>query len=362
MTSPLFMSIKAGRLMWPNRILMAPLTRGRAEADGTPTPMMAEYYKLRADAGLIIAEATAVSQQGYGWVQAPGIYTDTHEKGWKMVTEAVHKAGGRIYLQLWHMGRVSHPDFQNGKLPVAPSAIAATGNATTPLGKKPYVIPHPLSIQEIAAIVQDYIRASRRAINAGFDGVEIHSANGYLLDQFLRDGSNKREDNYGGSLSNRTRFLREVVEAVTKTVGAENVGVRLSPKNANYGISDSDPARTFGFATEMLNDFGLAYLHVLEGLPGHFLATEGERVSPIMRKAFKGVFVVNAGYDQTLGEQAIRNRDADAVAFGRPFIANPDLVKRFRTGAALNVPDQATFYTHGKEGYIDYPLLGSKAA
>lgn len=351
----LFSSIKAGALTWPNRILMAPLTRGRAEATGIPTAMMAEYYRLRANAGLIIAEATAISQQGYGWVNAPGIFIDAHEKGWKKVTDAVHQAGGHIYLQLWHMGRISHPDFQNGRLPVAPSAIAATGQATTPLGKKPYVVPHPLTIEEIAAIVQDYIRAARRAISAGFDGVEIHSANGYLLDEFLRDGSNKRTDNYGGSLANRTRFLREVVEAVTATVGADKAGVRLSPKNPNYGMSDSDPESTFTYAAEMLNEFSLAYLHVREDLPG-----EGKRVSPSIRKVFKGVFVANGGYDQKAGELAIENGEADAIAYGRPFIANADLVKRFKIARPLNTPDPNTFYTPGREGYLDYPLLGTE--
>ncbi len=362
MKSPLFDPVKAGSLTWPNRIVMAPLTRGRATPDGVPTAMMAEYYRLRADAGLIISEATAISRQGYGWVRAPGIFTDAHEHGWRMVTNAVHEAGGRIYLQLWHMGRVSHPDFQNGRLPVGPSAVAAEGETITPYGKKTYVVPHVLDINEIAAIIQDYIMAATRAIRAGFDGVEIHAANGYLLDQFLRDCTNKREDKYGGSIQNRARFLQQVVQAVVNTIGASKIGVRLSPTNPGKGMKDSDPATLFTYVAEMLNGFKLAYLHVLEGLPGHYLASGGDRISPAMREAFKGVFVANAGYDKAMGEQAVENGDADAIAYGRPFIANPDLVRRFDTGTPLNTADPATFYTHGREGYLDYPLMDTRVA
>jgi len=362
MSSPLFTPLQAGALALPNRILMAPLTRGRATKEGVPTPLMAEYYKLRADAGLIITEATAISQQGYGWAQAPGMFTDAQEKGWEKVTHAVHQAGGRIVLQLWHMGRVSHPDFQHGALPVGPSAIAAKGHSHTPSGLKPYVTPHALSQDEITAIIADYVTATKRAMHAGFDGVEIHSANGYLIDQFLRDGSNKRSDSYGGSPANRTRLLREVTEAVTAVIGAGKAGVRLSPKNETNGMSDSDPAAIFGFAAEMLNGFGLAYLHVLEGLPGHFLAAAGERITPVLRKAFKNTLIANGGYDQAKGEQAIAKGEVDAITYGTLFIANADLVQRFKSCAPLNAPDKSTFYTHGAEGYIDYPLLNIKAA
>ncbi len=357
MDSALFKPMKAGALTLPNRILMAPLTRGRATAEGVPTPLMVDYYTQRASAGLIIAEATAVSQRGYGWLHAPGIYTAAHVKGWQAVTQAVHKAGGRIFLQLWHMGRVSHPDFLGGQLPVAPSAIAAEGHTATPLGQKDYVVPHALTIDEIKATVEDYRHAAKLAKDAGFDGVEIHSANGYLLDEFLRDSANKRTDNYGGSPENRTRLLCEVAEAVTGIWGGDRTGVRLSPRNPYKGMSDSDPVNTFSVAAEKLNAYGLAYLHSMEPLPGHRLAAEGTRVSPVMRKIFKGVFIVNGGYTQKLGEEALAKNEADAVAYGSLFIANPDLVGRFKTGAALNTPDTATFYTHEANGYTDYPLL-----
>jgi len=362
MESLLFKPLKAGALTLPNRILMAPLTRGRATAEAVPTPLMAEYYTQRAAAGLVIAEATAISKRGYGWVRAPGIYTAAHVKGWQTVTQAVHKAGGRMFLQLWHMGRTSHPDFLDGELPVAPSAIAAEGHTATPLGQKPYVIPHVLTTDEIKATVADYRRAAKLAKDAGFDGVEIHSANGYLLDEFLRDGANKRTDNYGGSAENRARMLCEVTEAVVGVWGGSHVGVRLSPRNPYKGMSDSDPAHTFSTAAEKLNAYGLAYLHSMEPLPGHRLAAEGARVSPVMRKVFKGTFIVNGGYNQKQAEEALAKNEADAVAFGTLFIANPDLVERFRINAPLNAPDAATFYTHEAQGYTDYPSLKSAAA
>ncbi|MBU6475107.1 MAG: alkene reductase [Alphaproteobacteria bacterium] len=357
MESQLFIPLKTGAFSLPNRIVMAPLTRGRADIDGVPTPLMADYYTQRAEAGLIIAEATAVSKRGYGWVQAPGIFTPAQVKGWQAVTEAMHKTGGRIVLQLWHMGRASHPDFLNGQLPVAPSAIAAKGHTVTPLGQKDYVVPHALEIEEIRATIADYRRAATLARDAGFDGVEIHAANGYLLDEFLRDGANKRVDAYGGPAENRVRFLQQVTEAVAGVWGGDRTGVRLSPRNPYKGMSDSDPVGTFCVAAEKLNAYGLAYLHVMEPLPGHRLAAEGERVSPHMRRTFKGVFIVNGGYTQDLAEKALENGEADAVAFGVPFIANPDLVARFRARASLNAPDDATFYTHDAKGYTDYPLM-----
>ena len=362
MESSLFTPLKIGALTLPNRILMAPLTRGRATADGVPTPLMVEYYTQRASAGLIISEATAISKRGYGWVGAPGLFTDAHVKGWQPITEAVHKAGGRIFLQMWHMGRVSHPDFLDGQLPVAPSAVAAEGHTTTPLGKKPYVVPHALTIDEIKATIQDYKRGAQLAKDAGFDGVEIHGANGYLLDQFLRDGSNKRTDIYGGSADNRARLHCEVTEAVIGTWSAGRTGIRLSPRNPNGGISDSDPVATFSRAAEKLSAYNLAYLHVMEPLPGHPRAAEGERVSPHMRKAFKGAFILNGGFTKELGEKAIANNEGDAVAYGVPFIANPDLVERFRNNAPLNTADPTTFYTHEAKGYTDYPALKSAAA
>jgi N-ethylmaleimide reductase len=353
----LFTPFKAGALELPNRLVMAPLTRGRAYPDGTPHPRMVEYYRQRATAGLIITEATAISSQGVGWVNAPRIYTPSHVEGWKPVTEAVHQAGGRIVLQLWHMGRASHPDFHNGALPVSASALAAQGDAHTASGKKPYVTPRALETQEIAGVIEDYVRATRLAREAGFDGVEIHAANGYLIDQFLRDGSNQRTDDYGGSIANRSRFLLEVTSAVVSAWSGDRVGVRLSPTNPYNDMRDSDPVATFTHASKLLNRFKLAYLHVLEGAPGHPLAGPGERVSPYMHKAFKGPFMVNAGYDAATAVHSINEGESDLVAFGVPFLANPDLVHRYRVGAPLNPPDMATFYGGTEKGYTDYPVL-----
>lgn len=359
MDSALFKGLKMGALTLPNRIVMAPLTRGRATLDGVPTPLMTTYYTQRASAGLLIAEATAVSKRGYGWKQAPGIFNTQQVQGWQKVTEAVHKAGGRIFLQLWHMGRVTHPDFLDGQLPVAPSAIAAEGESRA--GKK-YVMPHALTLDEIKATVADYKSGAALAKEAGFDGVEIHGANGYLVDQFLRDGSNKRTDQYGGTIENRLRFLSEVTEAVVNVWGAGRVGVRLSPRNAYNDMHDSDPVALFGAAAERLSGYQLAYLHAMEPLPGHRLSAEGPRVSPVMRKAFKGVLIANGGYTKALGEAALAKDEADAIAYGVLMLANPDLVERFRINAPLNTPDQATFYTHDEKGYADYPFLKSNAA
>jgi N-ethylmaleimide reductase len=356
----LFIPIKLGNIELANRIVMAPLTRGRAGADRIPNALMQEYYSQRATAGLIISEATLISAQAAGWLDAPSIYTEEQVQGWQLITKAVHDQGGKIYLQLWHMGRASHPDFQpNGVLPVSASAIAISGEIRTPLGKKLFPIPRALETSEIAGIVQDYVVAAKNAIAAGFDGVEIHGANGYLIDQFLRDSSNHRTDKYGGSVENRARFLLEVTKAVVDALGGDRVGLRLSPTSPYNDMSDRNPIATFTYACEQLNDFGIAYLHVLEALPdlGHPLAAQGDRVSPYLRKAFKGVFMVNGGYDLFTGEQAIANGDADLIAYGVLFIANPDLVERFRLGTDLNTPDQATFYTPGAKGYTDYPTL-----
>ncbi len=354
----LFEPIKIGALELPNRIVMAPLTRARAGAERIPNALMAEYYRQRASAGLIISEATHVSEQGIGWVETPGIHTDAQVKGWRLVTEAVHQEGGKMYLQLWHTGRASHPDFQvGGALPVSASAIAPTGFAYTPLGKKPYVVPRALDTDEIPGVVQTYADATRRAQDAGFDGVEIHGANGYLIDQFLRDGSNHRTDAYGGSVENRIRFLQEVTEAVVSAWSADRVGVRLSTVSPFNDMADSNPIATFSAATALLNRYGLAYLHVLEALPGHMLAGEGEVVTPHLRKIFKGPLMVNGGYDRETGTQAIAQGNADLIAYGVPFITNPDLPERFRRNASLNPPDTTTFYSHGPEGYTDYPTL-----
>lgn len=352
----LFDSMSLGALTLPNRIIMAPLTRGRADAGGIPNAMMAEYYSQRADAGLIISEATAISPQGYGWLGAPGIWNDVQAEGWKQVTHAVHARGGRMFLQLWHMGRISHPDFQDGNVPVAPSALPAQGESNTPSGKKPFVTPRPMTLAEIGDLPNVYAQASRRAITAGFDGVEIHAANGYLLDEFIRDGSNHRTDAYGGTIDHRVRLLIEVATAVRDAVGGEKVGVRLSPLSGYNSMNDSTPVATFTRAAALLNEVGIAYLHVVEGLPGHRMFGEGERVTPHLRTVFKRTLIVNGGYNALLGNAALRAGEADAVSFGITFIANPDLVSRLRDGQPLNAPDMAHLYTPGPAGYVDYPL------
>jgi len=355
--SSLFTSLRLGPLTLPNRMVMAPMTRGRAGSDGTPTQIMPRYYQSRASAGLLVTEATAISRMGTGWLGAPGIYTKAHVGGWQAVTKAVHTAGGRIFLQLWHMGRVSHPDFLDGQLPVGPSAIAAAGSTHTHKGKQTYVTPRALAKSEIAGIVAEYAAAARLAREAGFDGVELHGANGYLIDQFLRDCSNQRSDEYGGSSQNRARFLLEVTKAVCSAWSPDRVGVRLSP-NGNYNdMKDSTPGTTFTHAASELSKFGLAYLHVTEPLPGSPMHVPAPVVTPAMRKVFHGPLIVNGGYDATSATAAIDSGATDLVAFGVPFLANPDLVKRFATGAKLNAPDFATLYTPGEKGYTDYATL-----
>lgn len=348
--SPLFKPFKFGAIEVRNRFVMAPMTRGRAGAVRTANPLMAEYYGQRASAGLIVTEATAISPMGYGWLHSPGIYAPGHVEGWKGITNAAHARGGKIVLQLWHMGRVSHPDYLNGATPVAPSAIAAAGETYTPSGKKPYVTPRELTTSEIAATVRDYAQATIRAREAGFDGVEIHAANGYLVDQFIRDSSNRRTDRYGGSVDNRLRFLREVTEAVAKAWSPDRTGVRLSPLNPYNDMRDSDAPGTFTAAARVLDEFGLAYLHVVEAPPALIAAA--------MRAAFKNGFILNENYDASTGADALASGAADAIAYGRPFLANPDLVERFRRNERLNAPDFKTFYTEGAKGYTDYPALG----
>ncbi|TWT87193.1 N-ethylmaleimide reductase [Pseudobythopirellula maris] len=358
---PLFEPLRLGAIEIPNRVVMAPLTRARA-TDRTPNALMAEYYQQRASAGLIVSEATAFSEQGYGWPGAPALYNDQQVDGWRRITDAVHQAGGRIFLQLWHMGRVSHPDFQAGRLPVAPSAVAAAGDAHTPTGKKPFVTPHALSVDEIARVVDDYAAATARARRAGFDGVEVHGANGYLIDQFLRDASNRRDDQYGGSIENRLRFLGEVLAAVTAEWAPERTGLRLSPTMNGMGMSDSDPVALYTAAAEMLNGVSLAYVHTAEAIaPGRLYNPDAPRVTPHIRRAYEGVLMTNGGYDHQTAAEAIRSGAADAIAFGQSYIANPDLVERFRAGAALNEPDHSTYYTHGAEGYTDYPAMAETA-
>jgi N-ethylmaleimide reductase len=355
-THTLFDPVMLGGLSCPNRIIMAPLTRGRATLQGVPTPRMGQYYAQRANAGLIITEATAISPQGYGWLNAPGLFTDEQQASWQPVVHAIHQAGGRVVCQLWHMGRVSHPDFY-GITPVAPSALKPDGHAHTPKGDNPFVTPHALTTDEIAHVVADYVAAAHRAKAAGFDGVELHAANGYLLDEFLRTSTNHRTDAYGGSATNRCRLIIEVLTALCTVWPANRVGLRVSPATPKWGMADTNPIETFGTLAELLNPLGLAYLHSMEALPGHMLAPAEptEPVTPTMRKAFKGAVIVCGGYDTTTANHALAHGQADAVAFGVPFIANPDLVYRLQTNAPLNTPDPVTFYTHGDNGYLDYP-------
>ena len=365
-TSQLFTPFQVGALSLPNRLVMAPMTRSRANNEGNvPTDSTVEYYRQRASAGLIITEGSQVSQQGVGYVNTPGIYSEAQVAGWKKVTDAVHAAGGRIFIQLWHVGRISHPFFHNGELPVAPSAVKPTDvMAYTANGMEEIPAPRALELSEIPGVVDQFRQGAKNAKAAGFDGVEIHGANGYLLDQFIQDGTNQRTDAYGGSVENRARFVLEVVQAVVEVLGADRVGIRLAPTGNVGGISDSDRKGTFSYVTEQLNKFGLAYLHVIEALPGHPMAAKHgqELVGPHLRKIFKGPFILNGGYTQETAEAALANNEADLIAFGVPFIANPDLVERFQQGTALNTPDQATFYSGGDEGYVDYPFLEEEPA
>jgi N-ethylmaleimide reductase len=351
---------KLGELELPNRIVMAPLTRQRAGKGNVPHQLNAEYYVQRASAGLIIAEASQVSQSGQGYPNTPGIHSPEQVAGWRLVTDAVHQHKGRIYLQLWHVGRISHPDFQpDGALPVAPSAIAPKGQAMTYEGMKPFVTPRALETWEIPEIVEQYRQGAKNALEAGFDGVEIHAANGYLIDQFLRDGTNQRTDKYGGSIENRARLLLEVTEAVTNVWGADRVGVRLSPSGTFNDIRDSNPLETFGYAAEALNKFGLAYLHIFEAVEADI--RHGGTVVPTspLKERFQGTLIVNGGYDKSRGDAVLASGAADLVAFGTLYIANPDLPERFALNAPLNQADPTSFYGGGEKGYTDYPAIAS---
>lgn len=359
MSIDLFSPVKLGAIRLNNRIIMAPLTRNRAGEGGVPQALNASYYAQRASAGLIVSEATPISAMAHGYPALPGIYTDAQVAGWKKVTDAVHANGGKIVLQLWHVGRISHPSLlPNAALPVAPSAIKPAGQAFTYQGLQDYVTPRALALNELPAIVADYVHATKNALAAGFDGVEIHAANGYLLDQFLRDGSNKRTDNYGGSFENRTRLLLEVTQAVVDAAGADKVGIRISPVNPFNDMQDSNPQALFNYVAEALNPFKLAYLHVVEGgIHGGGKADPFDFVA--LRKHYQHAYVANLAYDKDRGNAAIANGHADAVAFGVPFIANPDLVARFKTNAPLNEADASSFYGGGEKGYTDYPFLNT---
>ena len=358
----LFDPVEMGALKLPNRIIMAPLTRGRATREGVPTAIMADYYAQRAAAGLIISEATGISREGLGWPYAPGLWTDAQGEGWKPVVEAVHRAGGRIVAQLWHMGRVVHPSLGEGQ-PISASATTAPGHAHTYDGNQDYVEARAATTDDIARILGDYASAARRAIDAGFDGVQVHGANGYLIDQFLRDSSNVRDDEYGGPIANRIRFLREVVEAVAAEAGIARTGLRLSPNGAVNGVDDSDGQALFTAAAEAMEAIGLPWLELREpGPQSTFRATTEPPVSPAIRQVFSGRLVLNSDYRGDSAAQRIEEGAADAISFGRPFIANPDLVERLRTGADLNRWDTATFYSQGAAGYTDYPTLKEQAA
>ncbi|QIG78490.1 alkene reductase [Stakelama tenebrarum] len=354
----LFDPIDLGAIHAPNRLLMAPLTRARATDDHVPTPIMAEYYAQRASAGLIISEATGISREGLGWPNAPGLWTHEQVEAWKPVTEAVHKAGGRIVAQLWHMGRLCPPDVI-GMQPVSSSATLAPprpGNS----GRNPYAEARPATQDDIARILDDYAAATRNALEAGFDGVQLHGANGYLIDQFLRDNSNFRDDAYGGAPENRIRLLREATQRLIGEAGAGRVSVRLSPNGETQGCDDSDPKSVFVPAARALAELGIGFLELREQAPdGTFGSSDVPKLSPDIRKVFPGPLVLNQDYELDSAQADLDSGLADAIAFGRKFLANPDLPERLRTGAGLNTPNPRTFYAPGAEGYTDYPPLSA---
>jgi N-ethylmaleimide reductase len=358
----LFDPIKLGAVTAPNRVLMAPLTRSRSSREHVPGALMPTYYAQRASAGLIITEATGISREGLGWPYAPGIWSDEQTEAWKPVTQAVHKAGGRIFMQLWHMGRIVHPSFLGGAQPVSASATTAPFKAHTYDGKQPYMEARPLELHEIPRLLDDYRRATRNAKAAGFDGVQIHAANGYLIDQFLRESSNLRTDAYGGAPENRIRLLREVAEAVAGEIGADRTAVRFSPNGNSQGVEDSNPGAVFPLAAKALSQIGIAFLELREqGPDGTFGASNQPKVSPLIRPVFDGPLVLNQDYGLARAEADLRSGHADAISFGRPFISNPDLVDRLRIGAPLAPDVMATWYSQGAEGYVDYPELARAA-
>jgi N-ethylmaleimide reductase len=356
-TSQIFQPTRIGDIEVANRIVMAPLTRSRAADGDIPgSAMNVDYYRQRSGAGLIISEGTQISPVGKGYMATPGIYSDAQVEGWKPITQAVHDAGSKIIAQIWHVGRITHPDLTGGAQPVAPSAIQPKVVAYTPNGKVDVPVPHALTTVEVKDVVEQFRQAAANAIRAGFDGVEIHGANGYLVDQFIRDGANQRTDAYGGSIENRCRFALEVVDACVAEIGAGRVGIRLSPLTPFNDLADSNPQAVFGYLVEELNKRGIAFIHFIEG------ATGGPRDVPGFdyawaRQTFKGTYIANNGYDRQMAMDAIDSGKADAIAFGRLFIANPDLVERLKLNAVLNAPNPNTFYTPGPVGYTDYPTL-----
>jgi 2,4-dienoyl-CoA reductase-like NADH-dependent reductase (Old Yellow Enzyme family) len=346
----LFSPLRLGDLDLPNRIFMAPLTRSRAGAIRIPNELMAEYYRQRASAGLILTEATVVSPQGIGYLDTPGIWSKEQVEGWKLTTRAVHAAGGRVFSQLWHVGRISHSTFHNGELPVAPSTIAPAGNVSQLRPPLPFEVPRALRTDELPGIVESFRQGARNALAAGFDGVEIHGANGYLLDQFLQDRANHRSDEYGGSIQNRARLMLEVADAVISAFGRDRVGMHLAPRGDAGDLGDSDPLATFSYVASELQRRGIAFIAARE----HVGAGS---IGPQLRQRFGGVYVANEGFDCSTGNAVIAAGEADAVAYGRLFIANPDLPQRFRVSAPLNALDPATLYAPDAKGYTDYAAL-----
>ncbi|NYT77441.1 alkene reductase [Alcaligenaceae bacterium] len=346
----LFEPLQLGAVTLQNRIVMAPLTRNRASEGRVPNDLMRRYYCQRASAGLIVSEATSISPQGVGYPHTPGIWCSAQVEGWKRITHAVHEKGGKMFLQLWHVGRVSDPEYLSGQIPVAPSAIACDGYVSLLRPKRRYVTPRALHIEEINRIVADFTEAAHKAKEAGFDGIEIHGANGYLIDQFLHDGSNRRNDEYGGSIENRTRFLLQVVDACISVWGADHVGVHLSPGGGAHDMHDSNPGALFSYVAQKLAERQIAFLFLRE--------TPGETaLAPEIKRVFGGCVIVNEQYNLASARHALLEEHADAVAFGKAFIANPDLVQRLKVGAPLNDWDATTFYTAGPKGYIDYPVM-----
>lgn len=346
----LFDSLKVGAWTLPNRIVMAPLTRCRASEGRVPNALMADYYRQRASAGLIITEAVAVTPMGVGYPDTPGIWSDEQVDGWKLITKAVHDAGGRIVMQLWHVGRISDPSYLNGEIPVSASAIAAEGHVSLLRPKRPFVTPRALDTAEIPGIVEAYRKGAENAKKAGFDGVEIHGANGYLLDQFLQDSTNKRTDIYGGSIENRARLMLEVVDAAIAVWGADRVGLHLAPRGDSHTMGDSDPAATFGYVAREVGKRGIAFICSRESLGDN-------RLGPLLKKEFGGVYIANEGFTKETAHQVLAAGEADAVAFGKTYISNADLVARLAKDAPLNPFNVETFYGGGAEGYLDYPTL-----
>ena len=357
--SALFDPVNIGALRLPNRIVMAPLTRCRASTGRVPNALMAEYYAQRASAGLIISEATSISPQAVGYPDTPGIWSEQQVEGWKQVTAAVHRAGGLMVLQLWHVGRVSHPDYLGGQLPVAPSALAPQGHVSLLRPMREFVTPRALDLAEIPALIEDYRRGAENAKRAGFDGVEIHGANGYLLDQFLQDSTNLRRDAYGGPIENRARLMLEATDAAISVWGPERVGVHLAPRGDSHSMGDSNPLATFGYVAEQLGQRGIAFLMTRESLGPN-------RLSPELKRRFGGCLIANEGFNRDSAQQELEQGQADAIGFGKDFIANPDLPLRLRLGAALNAQHPQSFYGYGlpqpEQGYTDYPALELEAA